>query len=353
MERTKEKILKRLKEHLDYVIQLGYNEERILGVFLYGSQNYGFANESSDIDSKVIILPSFSDFCLNPKNLVSVEAHMENGEHVDIKDIRLLRENFMKQNINFTELLFTEYKILNPVYEDLFNFYFISQRENIVRFDQAKTIKSIGRQLQHTLWQGPTDNKKLYNSKRLFFFLSNYIQGKPYLECLQPKGEEYEYLWNLKYGLLDICSDDEEKKKIAVDLYQRVDFLLDTYSDIESPLQSKAQEVLDTGVIEILKKSFNEISEKKECSKEDFLKQLTHAEERAYYSIVSEIHAEGNITISKLVEKNRISRPVYNNLLVKMKENNIANIVNMGMKGTYIKILQSELKAEALIFHKK
>ena len=349
MKCTKEKILKRLKEQLDYVIQLGYNEERILGIFLYGSQNYGFANENSDIDSKVIILPSFSDFCLKSKNLVSVEAHMENGEHIDIKDIRLLRENFMKQNINFTELLFTEYKILNPVYEDLFNFYFISQRENIVRFDQAKTIKSIGRQLQHTLGQGPTDNKKLYNSKRLFFFLSNYIQGKPYLECLQPKGEEHEYLWNLKYGLLDICSDDEAKKKIAVDLYQRVDFLLDSYSNIESPLQSKAQEALDTGVIEILKKSFNEIS-KEECSKKDFFKQLTHAEERAYYSIVSEIHAEGNITISKLVEKNRISRPVYNNLLVKMKENKIANIVNMGMKGTYIKILQPELKAEAIDF---
>lgn len=347
MKCTKEKILERLKEQLDYVIQLGYNKERILGIFLYGSQNYGFANEDSDVDSKVIILPSFSDFCLKSKNLVSVEEHMENGEHIDIKDIRLLRENFMKQNINFVELLFTEYKILNPVYEDLFNFYFVSQKENIARLNQAKTIKSIGKQLQHTLDQGPTDNKKLYNSKRLFFFLKSYIQNKPYLECLQPTGEEYKYLWNLKYGLLDICSDNEAKKKIADDLYQRVDLFLDTYTNIESPLQSKTQEALDIGVIEILKKSFNEISKKKECSKEDFLKQLTHAEERAYYSIVSEIHAEGNITISKLVEKNRISRPVYNNLLVKMKENKIANIVNMGMKGTYIKILQPELKAEA------
>lgn len=40
----KEKIMKRLQEHLDYVINLGYNEDRILGIFLYGSQNYGFAD---------------------------------------------------------------------------------------------------------------------------------------------------------------------------------------------------------------------------------------------------------------------------------------------------------------------
>lgn len=344
---TKEKIMKRLQEHLNYVISLGYNEERILGIFLYGSQNYGFANDNSDIDSKVIILPSFSDFCLKPK-MVSVEAHMDE-EHIDIKDIRLLRENFMKQNINFTELLFTEYRILNPKYEDLFNLYFVSQRENIVRFDRAKTIKSIGEQLRHTVKQNPTDNKKLYNAKRLFFFLQNYLKDKPYLECIQPTGEAYEYLWNLKYGKLDICADDEAKRKIAEDLYERTGELMETYNEIDSPCKEKAQTALDTGVIEILKSSFEEVP-KEECSKKDFLKQLTHAEERAYYSIVSEIHEEGNITISKLVEKNKISRPVYNNLLVKMKENKIANIVNMGMKGTYIKILQSELKAEAIDF---
>ena len=33
-----------------------------------------------------------------------------------------------------------------------------------------------------------------------------------------------------------------------------------------------------------------------------------------------------------------------------MKENNVASVVSMGMKGTYIKILEAELKAEAIDF---
>lgn len=108
-------------------------------------------------------------------------------------------------------------------------------------------------------------------------------------------------------------------------------------------------ETLRKGIIEILKYSFIE-NESQIISKKDFLKKLTNAETKAYYSIVKEIGEEGNITISKLVEKNSISRPVYNNLITKMKENNVASVVNMGMKGTYIKILEAELKAEAIDF---
>ena len=54
----KTKIINRLKEHWNAVVDYGIPEERIIGVFLYGSQNYGFATEESDIDSKAIIIPS-------------------------------------------------------------------------------------------------------------------------------------------------------------------------------------------------------------------------------------------------------------------------------------------------------
>lgn len=344
---SKERILKRLREHLDYVIKQGYNEERVLGIFLYGSQNYGFASDKSDIDSKVILLPSFSDFCLMEK-AVSKEIHLENKEHIDIKDIRALRQNIMKQNINYTELLYTDYCIINPRYKELFDKYFISSREKIVRMDQNKAIRSIGGQLRHTLSQATDfDNKKIYNAKRLFFFLEHYINNEPYEKCIRPTGADYEFLWNLKYGLLNLSLED--KKNMIEELDAKTKDLMIKYAEIESPLADQAKKAMDTGVIEILKKSFEELP-KETCSKKDFFKQLTHAEEKAYYSIIKEIHEEGNITISKLVEKNSISRPVYNNLLIKMKENKVANVVNMGMKGTYIKILQSELKAEAIDF---
>jgi GTP-sensing pleiotropic transcriptional regulator CodY len=116
---------------------------------------------------------------------------------------------------------------------------------------------------------------------------------------------------------------------------------------LDSPCHEAATAALNNGTIEILKSSFVEMQEST-YSKEDFMKMLTNAETRAYYSIIREIRDEGNITISKLVEKNSISRPVYNNLITKLKEHNIASVTNMGMKGTYIKILHPELKAEAI-----
>lgn len=342
---NKEKILKRLQEHWNYAVSLGYNEDRFLGIFLYGSQNYGFANEDSDIDSKLIILPSFADICLH-KEWISKELHYEN-EHIEVKDIRMLREMFMKQNINFIEMLYSEYFILNPKYADLFNSYFIKNKDAISHFDRNKAVKSISGQLLHTLRQDPTDNKKLYNAHRLYYFLRDYLNGKAYSECIQPKAEEYEFLWKLKYGLLEICSDAETKLKMAEKLDLKVKELVEANENLDSPCQKEAAAALDSGVVEILKYSFVE-NQPQTASKKEFFKQLTNTETKAYYSIVKEIGEEGNITISKLVEKNSISRPVYNNLITKMKENNVASVVSMGMKGTYIKILETELKAEAV-----
>ena len=113
------KTIERLKEHMQEVINRGYDEERILGIFLYGSQNYGFATEKSDVDSRVIIFPTFEEFCLQ-KDWVSKTIELENGEHIDIKDIRLMHDCFRKQNINFIEILFTKYRYLNPEYKSLY-----------------------------------------------------------------------------------------------------------------------------------------------------------------------------------------------------------------------------------------
>lgn len=53
----KKKILNRLEDHLEYLYSIGYKKENILGIFLYGSQNYNFDTQLSDVDSKVIYIP--------------------------------------------------------------------------------------------------------------------------------------------------------------------------------------------------------------------------------------------------------------------------------------------------------
>ena len=107
-----DEILKRVQEHYDIVVEKGYE---VVGVFLQGSQNYNLHYEDSDIDTKAIILPKFEDFCLNRKP-ISTTSILENDEHTDLKDVRLMFECFKKQNINFVEILFTKYKVMNPKY---------------------------------------------------------------------------------------------------------------------------------------------------------------------------------------------------------------------------------------------
>lgn len=339
---SKEQILAKLQKHWNHAVEAGYNPDRFLGIFLYGSQNYHMANENSDIDSKIIVIPTFEEFCLN-KNWVSKELRSDEDEHIEVKDIRYMREMWQKQNVNYLELLYTEYFIINPKYEQLFNHYFVNNREVIAHYDRNKAVKSIGGQLLHTLGQGRDDNKKLYNSFRLHHFLQNYLLGMPYEDCIVPKGNTHDFLWELKYN----CKwDAATMLERADDLEHEVEHLMAANSNLDSPDFEAAAAALDTGVCEILKFSFEE----KSLSKEDFLKNLTNTETKALHSIFNEIHAEGNISLSKMIEKYSISRPVYNNLLSKLKEYNIAEVVSQGMKGTYIKFTQSEIKTEAIDF---
>ena len=57
-------IMKRLQDHYDEALQY-FPEDRIVGVFLQGSQNYGLDYEGSDVDTKLIVVPTFKDICLN------------------------------------------------------------------------------------------------------------------------------------------------------------------------------------------------------------------------------------------------------------------------------------------------
>lgn len=91
---NKERIMARMQEHLATVQE--HFGDAWVGLFLQGSQNYKLDYESSDIDTKAIVLPSFSDFVLTHKP-VSTTHVMENDEHVDFKDIRLMFECIRKQ----------------------------------------------------------------------------------------------------------------------------------------------------------------------------------------------------------------------------------------------------------------
>lgn len=331
---NKEKVMFRLQEHYDYLKNF-YNEDNILGIFLYGSQNYGFATDESDVDTKAIIVPSFEEICLQ-KNWLSKEHHYPvTDEHIEVKDIRAFVENWKKQNINFIEILYTEYYIINPKYEALFKKYFIDYKEEIAHYDEKKAVMSISHQAIHTLRQDMTDKKKLHNAIRLLHFLQKYLAGYDYSSCLYLTGELHNYLWSIKYED-DFLTEGGRREK-AEEVLQKLQELIDMWENNKITYNEELDNHMKQGILDLIQCGLR--NSQTYMEKDDFIQHLTHAEESALLSITETIKNEGNVTISKLVKDYTISRPVYNNLLLKLQKYNIAEVVNMGAKGTYIKII--------------
>ena len=185
-----------LKEHKQALLNQGFKEENILGIFCYGSQNYNLDTETSDWDTKAIVIPSFEALIL--ERPVALDIKVNDEEHCEIKDIREMVNMFKKQNINFIEILYTKYNWVNPYYMELWNEYFISHREEIAHFDEQKTVLSIVGQAIHTLGQNIYNGKKVANGYRLYIFLQKYLARKPYEECITLNGDIREFLLELK-----------------------------------------------------------------------------------------------------------------------------------------------------------
>ena len=71
----------------------------------------------------------------------------------------------------------------------------------------------------------------------------------------------------------------------------------------------------------------------------NFKESITSREWLALSAIIQEIGQEGNISVVKMVQKAGVSRPVFDNLLTKLKNYEVAEIANQGVKGTNIKFL--------------
>lgn len=208
-------ILYRVKEHLEEAKE-HFHENEIVGCFLQGSQNYGLDYVGSDVDTKLIVVPSFKDICLNRKP-VSTTHVRANDEHTDWKDVRLYMETFRKQNLNFLEILFTDYFVLNPAYAEQW-MRLVEKREEIARMNvhrAVKSMKGIALEKYHAMeHRYPTkidiidkygyDPKQLHHLLRVEEYLQRYIAGESYENCLVSPNREY--LIDVKLGKYDLAT---------------------------------------------------------------------------------------------------------------------------------------------------
>ena len=204
-----EKIMTKLREHYNESLEY-FSEEQIVGCFLQGSQNYGLDYEGSDVDTKLIVVPNFKDICLNKKPISTTHVR-ENNEHTDWKDVRLYIETFRKQNLNFLEILFTDFYIINPIYMEQWQ-RLVSKREEIAHMNSYRAVKSmkgIALEKYHAMeHRYPTkvdildkfgyDGKQVSHLIRVDDYLERYINGESYLSCLHPTESKRERIMDYK-----------------------------------------------------------------------------------------------------------------------------------------------------------
>ena len=280
-------IMNRLKEHYAAAANI-IPKDRIVGIFLQGSQNYGMATDKSDVDTKCIILPSFEDIVFN-KQPISTTYVLPNNEHIDLKDIRLIFNNFRKQNINFVEILFTKYFILNPKYKKFWN-ELVEEREAIAKYNPyvaVKAIKGMAMEKYHALehpypskaevlTQYGFDPKQLHHLARLYYFLYDYLYtNKTYAEILKVVGRKKYDLLDIKFGgdpylnAYPMClASAREWGTIYIKTITRVaDNWCDLHSDLKNKPDLYVDKLFDKIQTEIMKKAMKKDLRRKKSVK--------------------------------------------------------------------------------------
>ena len=260
-------VMERVTDHYTDALKR-FDENNIVICALQGSQNYGLELPTSDVDTKLIVTPSFRDIALDRKP-VSTTFVRDNEEHTDDKDIRLYIETFRKQNLNFLEILFTDYYILNPLYETQWNRLIVA-REQIAHMNPFRAVKSMkGIALEkyyamehrypakvHLIETYGYDGKQVHHLLRVEDYMRRYINGESYLACLRPSESLILHIMEYKRQEIPLKVARIE----ATEAIERVNKLADSFCEqIEDKEDSEMRELLEDVSYEIMK-----ISVKKE-----------------------------------------------------------------------------------------
>ena len=242
---SNEWVMEQINKHNNFAHTL-YDHSLIVGVFCQGSTNYGLDMPNSDIDTKCIVLPSFKDICL-AKKPVSTTHILENNEHLDAKDIRSYVACFRKQNLNFLEILFTDYYIVNPTYKEQWD-RLVEAREFIARMNvhrAVKSMKGITMKKYHAMeHRYPAkidiiekygyDGKQVSHLIRVYDYLRRYIAGEPYKDCLIPSKELRKLIMDYKMlNVFDLDHARVEAKQYLDMVVELADKFCASHSDQE------------------------------------------------------------------------------------------------------------------------
>ena len=278
-----EYINNKVKKHYDYLVSLGLN---VIGVFAQGSMNYGlFIDEEeykSDVDTKAIVLPTLDDLISGSK-MKSTKYDLD-GEQIDVKDIRVMVDMWKKSNPAYLEILFTKYKVINPLFESFVN-RILEMGNDIVKmnFPQlAKCISGMSKEkviaLEHEypatiekIKKFGYDPKQLASIIRLTHLIENLFEkNKKFGDAIiYHNGELRNYMIDVKKGKIEL----EEARKLAelydtktnaikndvVEQYGKDNFNSEICDKLEIVIYELVKFGIISGVIEARQNTFKKI----------------------------------------------------------------------------------------------
>lgn len=260
-----QQIFKRLSTNYNW-LKKNYPEYNCIYFALQGSQNYNLDmytdDYMSDVDSKAIIVPNLEDI-VNNTTPISTTLVLPNNEHIDVKDIRLMVENFKKQNINFLEILFTKYRIINKTYKDLI-MALIDNNELVARFNTNQLLRCMaGMSMEkrkalchpyptilHKIEKWGYDGKQLHHIIRMNEFMKAWLSGKSFMECLTSYSN-IDLLMDAKLNKMPL----EEAIKLADEYDTETNMLKDNNVTEEDIINKEAEQVLNTFKYRVIKRA--------------------------------------------------------------------------------------------------
>lgn len=141
LEKAKIKMTQALKEVEDFLKHSELNV-KIVFIGLYGSQNYLLDTEDSDHDFKAVVVPALSDLVRHTKR-VSFAVPLSDGAFCEVKDLRLMVEQWKKGAPNFLEILFSDCQLVTDFGKALGFDWFITNRERIAHANEPSCVKAM------------------------------------------------------------------------------------------------------------------------------------------------------------------------------------------------------------------
>ena len=173
---------------------------RCVVLTLHGSQNYCLDLPESDVDAKLMVVPTWNDI-IHYTMPISETIPGPYGD-INVTDICLFIENNLrKQNFNFIECLFTPYYRVNPKYADLWD-ELIVYREDIAHYKPEVAVRTMMGQMenQRKRWGKFDDNKTLYHMLRIKWAIIKYVAGANFEETMVPLGDTHDLIMEVRLG---------------------------------------------------------------------------------------------------------------------------------------------------------